>query len=225
MAKKNKHERRNKKAEISKWEELIPIKEETVKSLYENSQMMKELISNLKITITENPEVTKVINGGMINFNHLAKAVNTNAMAHYETKKITKEDGTEEEVIDNEKPRKGVVTDDDYMKYFQIYNNYVNAQSHAVNLLSKYSMEIMSLLQEKKIKGIDLPKEDINKIMLNAEATNQLTDMLVSITDDPIEKIKEVDESIIKKEETEQPINVMSDKETKIEGNDNGKSK
>lgn len=218
MAKKNKHERKNKKAEIDKWEQLIPLKEETVKSLYENSKMMKELISTLKVTITENPEVTKVINGGMINFNHLAKAVNINAMAHYETKKITKEDGTEEEVIDNDKPRKGVVEEDDYMKYFQIYNNYVNAQSHAVNLLSKYSMEIISLLQEKKIKGVELPQEDINNIMQKAEVTNQVTDMLVSITKDPLENLQETEEK------PEQPINVMADKEIKIKGDDNDKS-
>lgn len=221
MAKKNKHERKNKKAEISKWEELIPLKEETVKSLYENSQMMKELISSLKITITENPEVTKVINGGMINFNHLAKAVSTNAMSHYETKKITKEDGTEEEVIDNDKPRKGVVEEDDYMKYFQIYNNYVNAQSHAVNLLSKYSMEIISLLQEKKVKGINLPQEDIENIKQKVEITNQVADMIVSVTSDPMEKFKEADEKIIKKE---QPVNVMADKEVKTKGDNDGKS-
>ena len=217
MAKQNKHARRNKKQETSKWEELVQLKDETVKSLYENSMMMKELVSNLKVTITENPELTKVINGGMINFNHLAKAVTTNALAHYETKKVTNENGVEEEVIDNEKPRKGVVEEEDYMKYFQIYNNYVNAQSHAVNLLSKYSMEIVTLLQEKKVKGIELPKEDLDSLKLVADAMTVAAESYSKLTTEPEDNIKSLKEAIKK----HQTANVVADP---VKGEEDGKS-
>lgn len=182
MPKKNKHERRNKKQEQSHWEDLVKLKDETVESLYDNSAMMKQLMTELKITISENPEVTKVLHGGIINFQHLAEAVNNNAKAHYETKTITNDKGEEEVVIDNDKPRKGVVQDLDYTNFFQIYNNYLNAQSHAVNLLSKYSMEIMTLVQEKKVKGVEIPDATLNKFKEHAEATTMISESMIEAT-------------------------------------------
>lgn len=139
------------KQEVTKWEELITIKDECVNSLLHQQMLLKSLMDKFPEKVNSVKEVRETIEGTFKSLTDIAKKVRQNMEFHMT---IDKDDN----VVDY---KKGIVDPEteDYMSFITCSGNYIFAQEQIAAISASGFTELLTLLNDGSVK-----QEDIDSI-------------------------------------------------------------
>ena len=126
--------------QVIRWEDLMGLKDSTANAIIMQQHLTNTLILKTKDIINSNPKLRESIVGLLNSYKDIILIINENMKKH-----ITMD---ESNLITDY--RKGVIdiNSEDYLEFFKISSDYINAQEQIANLSFTGYTEILSMLAE-----------------------------------------------------------------------------